>query len=177
MTGAVAAVATFSTSNPLGQAVDNTELQWTTNGHALWTAQSAVWARGGSAIKSGTLGNDQQSMVQAQVTGPGLLTFLWRVASEPFFDFAGFMVDGYRQIEISGDSGWIEQSWFIPEGTHVIGWRYAKDGSVTVAPDAAWLDDVRFVPGSAFARAGGVRTATTDGRTPERLVFGTVRPK
>ncbi|MFO1327598.1 MAG: Calx-beta domain-containing protein [Rubrivivax sp.] len=177
MVGATAAVANFGIDNGLGQALDQTALLWSTSGASGWAPQSLQWVRGGSALKSGTIGDSQQSSVQTQVTGPGLLSFAWRVSSEAGFDFLRFAVDGWSQVEMSGEWSWLEESWFIPEGTHVLAWTYSKDGSVVRGSDTAWLDDVRFVPGSGASGIASARQPTTGGQAPVRRISGPVQPK
>jgi M6 family metalloprotease-like protein len=165
MTSAKAAVAIFTTSS-LGAALDNTTLPWTTQGNAPWQPQSSVWMVGGSALQSGVVADSQDSIVQTSVTGPGLLTFRWRVSSESGYDFLTFGFDGWDQWYMSGESGWHQQSWFIPEGTHVLTWTYRKDGSVGAGSDTGWLDEVIFTSGN--------QTLSTH-RTPMRGLGNAVR--
>jgi M6 family metalloprotease-like protein len=175
MNSAKAAVAIFTTSS-LGVALDNTTLPWATLGNAGWQAQSSVWLVGGSALQSGVIADLQHSIVQTTVTGPGLLTFRWRVSSESGFDWLTFGFDGWDQWYMSGESGWQQQSWFIPEGTHVLTWTYRKDSSASTGSDAGWLDEVIFTPGTQAATAG--QRAPVQGPTqPVRQSFGPVIAK
>jgi hypothetical protein len=134
-------------SNPLGDAVDNTVLTWTTGGGAAWFAQSGVWYSGGSAARSGAIADDQSTWIQTTVTGPGTLSFRWKVSSEATYDFLTFYVDDVAQAgEISGEVDWALQEWSIPAGVHMLKWQYAKDYSTATGTDAGWLDQVVFTP-------------------------------
>jgi hypothetical protein len=174
MNTAKAAVAIFTTSS-LGVAVDNTTLPWATLGNAPWQAQGTVWMVGGSALQSGAIADLQDSIVQTTVTGPGLLTYRWRVSSESGYDVLTFGFDGWDQWYMSGESGWQQQSWFIPEGTHVLTWTYRKDGSIAAGSDAGWLDEVIFTPGNQTATSQ--RSAVAGPVSAVRQTFGTVKPK
>ncbi len=88
-------VATFTVPVvPLGAALDNSNLTWTTGGDASFFAQTAFSNFGGSAVQSGRIGNSQSSFLSTSVTGPGVLTFDWKVSSEQGFDIFSVQLDG-----------------------------------------------------------------------------------
>ncbi len=176
MTSAKSAVAIFRTDSALGSAVESPSLPWVTDGNNVWAAQSGTWVVGGSALQSGVIDHSQATSVRTTVTGPGLLTFRWRVSSEANFDFLLLIFDGWEQAGISGDSGWQQQTWFVPEGPHELGWTYRKDSSVVRLSDAGWLDEVIFTPGTGFSSAGKALSATRSS-APTRQTFGPVLPK
>jgi len=131
---------------PLGQALDNTALIWTTGGNSSWSGQTAVWYFGGSAAASGTIGNSQKSWVQTTVTGPGTLSFRWRVSSQQNSDHLSFYADGSLRDRISGERGWQQTDWIISAGVFTLRWEYAKDGAGASGADTGWLDQVTFTP-------------------------------
>lgn len=176
MSGAKAVTAVFRTGSTLGVAADNPNLPWDSYGHALWVAQASTWLVGGSAPQSGDVADLQSSTVRATVTGPGLLTFRWRTSSEPGWDYLNFGFDGWNQAAISGESGWLQERWFVPEGTHTVFWSYSKDGSLSSGTDAAWIDEVTFTPGTSFSAATTARSLSA-GRSLVQRNFGTVLPK
>ena len=138
----------------LANAVDSPNLPWgSPTILSPWFAQTSVAISGGDAAQSGVVGHLQQTTVQTVVTGPGELRFYWKVSSEGGFDTLWFQYDGWNQWGISGESGWVEQVWAIPAGTHTLSWTYAKDGSLAFGADTAWLDRVIFTPGTSAARA------------------------
>jgi hypothetical protein len=157
MAGARNVTATFVPVIPLGQALDNTGFTWSTSGNAGWFGQNGISFDGVDAAQSGALAANQDSILSTSVTGPGTLTFRWRVASEPGFDLLTFSVEVVPQSgAISGDSGWLQQIWSIPAGSHLLQWRYTKNGSISTGLDSAWVDQVQFTPGSVATPTGSV---------------------
>jgi hypothetical protein len=69
----------------LGTALDNTNLTWTTSstggGYNPWFGQTTTSHYGGSAAQSGSISSSQTSILQTTVTGPGTLTYWWKVAT------------------------------------------------------------------------------------------------
>ncbi|MCF7837803.1 MAG: choice-of-anchor D domain-containing protein [Candidatus Marinimicrobia bacterium] len=133
-------------SSALGEAVDAPHLTWTTDGHAAWFAQTAVTQDGVDAARSGALTHSQQSWMQTTVTGPGVVSFWWRVSSEEDYDFLRFHIGGAEQQRISGTVDWQRRSFPVPAGTHTLQWQYDKDSSVTSGSDCGWVDQVRWQP-------------------------------
>lgn len=80
------------------------------------------------------------------MTGPGTLTYAWKVSSESCCDKLEFILDGASQANIGGEVAWQGKTNAIPTGTHVLKWRYSKDGSVANGSDAGWVDRIAYVP-------------------------------
>jgi hypothetical protein len=139
------AVATLTVLAPLGQAVDAPDLVWSTSGNAAWVSESSVTHDGLSAARSGLITDSQSSSSQTMVTGPGTLTFWWKVSSEQWFDYLTFYIDDLNQAAISGQVDWQQQSFAVGSGNHSLTWTYAKDSSMSAGMDAAWLDQVIFI--------------------------------
>jgi hypothetical protein len=138
----------FTVSNnpphSLGNALDATQFVWTT-GNPGWGHQTAETHDGVDAAASGTTGDSEQATMQTTVTGPGTLSFFWRVDSEEFSDVLSVAVpDTAETYEISGNTAWAAESVTIPAGAHTVIWRYAKDGSGAQGEDRGWVDQVRF---------------------------------
>ena len=143
--GAVtSAVASLTVVVPLGQVVNAPDLTWRTSGNAAWTEQASVTHDGVDAAQSGLLTDSQSSTVQTTVTGPGNLSFWWKVSSEEWFDYLTFYMDGISQAAISGEVGWEQRAFSVGSGNHILKWTYAKDLSLDAGADAAWLDQVTF---------------------------------
>ena len=140
----------------LSQALDNNSLAFTTGGGAVWSGQTAVSFYGGSAVQSGVLGGNQSARLQTTVVGPGVLSFHWKVSSEPpdevtktIGDLLEVFVDDVLQPgAISGEVDWQRRSIFIPAGSHTITWVYSKDPYVGLGSDCGWVDRVNFRKGS-----------------------------
>lgn len=134
----------------LGTALNATDLVWTTSPtNAPWLPEISVTHDGEAAAQSGHITDNQQSLLQTTVTGPGVLAFWWKVSSEEGYDFLKFYIDstnGLPLASISGGVEWQQLSFNIPSGTHILRWIYSKDPSVSVGQDAGWLDQVTFTP-------------------------------
>jgi hypothetical protein len=149
MSSAQSVVATFTVPvMTLGAALDNTALTWTSGGAAPFFAQTAFSNFGGSAVQSGRVGNSQSSSLATSVTGPGVLTFDWKVSSEQGFDIFSVQLDGVRQQFWSGQTSWFTSTIRIPAGTHTVQWLYAKDSALSSGQDAGWVDHVIYVSDS-----------------------------
>jgi len=127
----------------LGQALGATNLTWSTDGDAPWTA--TVAEDGSQAAWSGSIGNLNVSWVETTVTGPGTLSFDWMVSSELSGDYLTFAIDGVNQPgTISGEVGWQTLTFNIPAGTHRLTWTYSKNGATAAGLDAGWLRRVVY---------------------------------
>ncbi|MEK7765867.1 MAG: hypothetical protein AAB368_06480, partial [bacterium] len=150
----------WTTSISLPAAVDNVTLAWSTGGNGNWFGQSAQSFFGGDAAQSGAIADGQTSFLETTVTGPGSLTFFWRVDSEPGWDFLTLFIDGTPQVgAISGFVGWTPVTVPIPSGTHTIRWEYSKDAFCCASgADAAWVDQVAYEPTCGSASVTVVKT-------------------
>ena len=141
------------TQPTLADALDTTGLTWTTSGNANWFSQSATTHDGIDAAQSGAIADSQNSYMETTVTGPGTLTFWWKVSSESNYDFLRFYLDGTEQTgslaKISGTVDWEQKTVAIPAGNHTVKWGYTKDVSVSSNADAAWVDQVVYTPSAA----------------------------
>ena len=145
----------FTESESLGEAVDNTSLTWSTGGDALWFPQTSTFFEPDMA-QSGAITGGQSSWVETTVTGPGTLSFYWKVSSEANSDFLGFSIDGVEQIgPISGEIDWNQKTYSIAPGGHTLRWTYTKNGWKDSGDDAGWLDKVEFT-GDIWPPAGSV---------------------
>ena len=147
MTAAKNVTATFNpiVPVPLGVALDNTTLVWSTTGDAPWIGQSAVSFLGGSAAQSGLILDNKASHLDTTVIGPGTLTFYWKVSSEANYDFLRFSMDGTASLPpVSGVVDWQQKTVSIPSGQHTLRWSYTKDFSSSVGADAGWVDAIVY---------------------------------
>jgi len=134
---------------PLADALDNHDLTWNTGGDALWFGQQVVHYDGVDAAQSAAITHGGVSWLETSVTGPGILSFRWKVSSEPSFDFLRFYRNGTLQTQISGEINWQLRTFNIPAGNHTIRWAYTKDLSVSEGADMGWVDQVTYVPAAA----------------------------
>ena len=103
------------------------------------------------AAVSAAVSPNQQSRISTTLTGPGVLSFWWKVSSLANSGRLTLMIDNFAQptpAPISGTTGdWAEVVVNIPAGDHSVAWRYSRDGnSLTAGENRGLLDRVRFVP-------------------------------
>ena len=134
---------------PLAQVLDTNSFSWTTSGNAPWFGQAGVSHGAWGSARSGILSNSQQSVLQTTVTGPGTVSFWWKVSSQAGSDYLSFLLNGVVQTNISGEADWAQQTFFIPSGSQTLQWAYVKDAGGSSGKDAGWVDQVSFTPGNA----------------------------
>lgn len=137
-------------STSLADAVDAPSLVWgaptVPSDFRGWFRQTLVTHDSVDAAQSADLEDSQRAGLQTTVTGPGTLTFWWKVSSETRWDALRFEIDG--QMHGSAISGvgadWVQVTAPIGTGVHSLRWIYEKDGSVSVGDDAGWVDQVAY---------------------------------
>jgi len=128
----------------IGDVLEARELPWTVGGDTPWFGQSSVTHDQIDAAESGAITNSQQSWLETEITGPGYVTFWWKVSSEPFYDGLQFITNGTVAGSLSGETVWEQKLFLFPRGLHTLRWRYFKDGSISQGLDKGWLDEVAF---------------------------------
>lgn len=140
-------VATWAESVSLAEAVEATNLLWTTSGNENWFVTMSNTFDGVDAAQSGLITHRQTSWMETSVYGAGTIGFWWKVDSEIDYDWLRFKVDGVETFEISGDEDWQFVSLELPDtGTHVLRWEYSKDKSDAAGADCGWVDEVAWTP-------------------------------
>ena len=124
-------------------------------GDAAWTRVKGVSADG-YALRSGVITHCQTSRLETVVSGPGTVTFKWKVSCEDYFVFRTqkilcdhllFLVDGEARALINGETDWTNGTFMVEEaGEHVLSWEYVKDSEGSEGADSAWLDAVTWTP-------------------------------
>lgn len=136
----------------LSTVLDNANLSWRMPGLGTWTIQDRRTIDNVDALISPVyLADGRSSSIETPVTGPGTVSFAWTVSSEANYDYFRFEIDDTVIDQISGNSGgnnipWATLTRDIPAGSHVLRWRYIKDGNGGDGLDAAWLDNIQYRP-------------------------------
>ncbi len=133
---------------PLGSVLDNPSLTWTTGGDAPWFGET-LFSIDGDAAQSGAISNGQSSTLQTTInpSQDAILSFYWKVSSDPAHAFLTFYIDDIEQSggHISGEVDWQLKQYPISAGTHTIKWIYSKDPSASIVNyDAGWVDKVQL---------------------------------
>ena len=141
---------------PLGVALDDTNLIWTTTGNQLWFGQAEVSEDGVSSAQSGPIvsyydganfvGDQTSLQTSFYISQPEQLSFWWDVSSEPP-DGVTFSINGSTNAMLSGEAvAWQYMQTNLPAGGYTLTWTYSK-GPVNIPDglaytDAAWVDQV-----------------------------------
>lgn len=136
---------------------------WYSGGDATWLMTTVSNSNGGTALRSGAIDNNQQSILLTYMDGPTTLNFRWKSSTEEDFDFLNLYVDNVWINDISGNSDWASQSVSLGNGEHKIAWTYEKDTNVSGGLDRAWLDSVNTPFSGSSGSSGG--TSGGDGNS------------
>lgn len=128
----------------LNEAVDNQALTFW--GVGDWYYQTNTTFYGGDAARNYYAASNETKEFSTSATGPGRLTFYWKVSSETDHDFLRFYIDGQEQAAISGEVDWQNRAFDVGVGSRTFAWRYRKDYSLSGGADAGWVDNVVFIP-------------------------------
>ncbi len=134
------------TFEPPFRASDLVQPPWYGGSTRAWQLQSTVASSGTTALRSGVIGDGQESTIQLTVNSRGgAASFDVRVSSEANWDFAEFYVDGLRVQRWSGEVPWRTYMFNLGPGTHNLAWRYLKDNNYSSGMDAMFIDNI-YVP-------------------------------
>ncbi|MEZ5325611.1 MAG: hypothetical protein R3F19_11170 [Verrucomicrobiales bacterium] len=167
--------------NPIAEALDTTNLNWTTSGILKWETQSVTTHDGIDALQIGFLpgGRDElnpAASVSTVVEGPGHVRFWMKQDRAPQgqadhpHGATSFFVDATEVRREEETIDWELVEIDVPPGTRTLTWEYAR--GVSASPtDAAWLDELVFVPMPTVALAdaldgGGDLVWSTGGGAP-----------
>ncbi len=151
----------------LGAALDAPSRTWSTGGNASWFGQDSVSHDGIASAQSGAITHNQSSWMETTVTGPGRVTFWWKVSSELGWDRIFFYVGGSLAGIMSGEQDWEEQTRLVDAGSHTLRWSYEKDGGVSAGSDCAWVDRFVWTP----APTAPENVAAGNGQHTDRIVI------
>jgi hypothetical protein len=122
-------------------------LGWITNGTnvgaAPWFTQTNVVKSGAWAARSGLISHNQHSsLILTAQFREGLISFWYKVSSEPGFDKLTFIIDGVAVMTASGEVNWTRFVYNLTAGVHTLEWQYSKDAAHSGGLDAAFIDNL-----------------------------------
>ena len=134
----------------LEQALDATNLVWTTDGDSAWIPQVSVSDDGEDAAKSGPVTGGKTSVLSTTVRGAGILAWRWKAdvtgsagvtvrLDERNLDGSGFF------LEASSD--WTGASLEIEDaGEHDVAFEFRNGGTEATSSDCVYVDRVSWTP-------------------------------
>ncbi len=127
-------------------AIDNSDLTLAVPEHSSvnWVAVPYDSYSGGSAMRSGVLGDYGSSIMAATINGPGLLTFYWKISASSTNGALTFYDNGTSKASLSGETSWTKVSALIGGGTRTLTWVYEKNSTGVGGNDTAWVDTVTW---------------------------------
>ena len=114
---------------------------------------------GGYELRSAAIPDGTNSWMKTIVTGPGKLSFDWKVSCENRYAYLQVLIDGVQQKRITGAKDWASLLYEIGAGEHEIVWNYVKDGASAVGDDAGFVRDISWRPYLAFSSVSAHGTA------------------
>ena len=142
----LAIVPSAARGQTLGEALNATNLTWTTSGTlGGWSPEMSATHDGISAAESGRVASSFTSTLQTTVNGPGTLTFWWNDPS--MYNRLSFSVGGTALASIILYFSWQQQTFYIGEGSQTLKWVY----SVSAPPgdtSRGHVDQVVYTPGA-----------------------------
>jgi len=124
------------------------QYEWVFGGEADWFIDDENPFEGSYCIKSGDIGDSQNSTVSLtiDIIADGQISFAYKVSSESGYDFLKFYIDGSQKGAWDVESGWAEVTFDVQAGERTFMWAYEKDGSVSNGDDCGWIDFIIFPP-------------------------------
>ena len=117
----------------------------------FWQITSATAVAGGSSLRSGKIGDLQQSCIVLEVSLPvhSVISVAARSSSQGGFDQLQIAADPLRLDTLSASVGqterdWRQQSYFLPATITTLRWCYAKDSATRSGEDRVWIDNLSF---------------------------------
>ncbi|EGR0580253.1 trypsin-like serine protease [Vibrio cholerae] len=100
------------------------------------------WTVVGNELRSGAIGDSQQSELVIKGIPRGTLSFNYRISSEPDFDKLEVYLNGQQLGSTSGSMSRFQRL-VLPNTSNTLEFRYVKDGAIASGEDAAFISDLR----------------------------------
>ncbi|ABM04433.1 peptidase S1 and S6, chymotrypsin/Hap [Psychromonas ingrahamii 37] len=114
-------------------------IAWFTGGYAPWQLTPAD-----NTLQSGDIANNEKSLLKAQVTGSGKLSFDWATQSESGFNKLFLTVNGVIYSMIDGAEYFNTYNVYLNKKVNEVIWRYEKKTTVSTLADRAYVANVTF---------------------------------
>lgn len=172
---AAIAVEDFENNKPVGTGF---------KGASRWSRTSRVKYKGQYSFASEPTANSKSAtfVINRFVPRDSYVSFAYKVSSEyiaPYSsgDSLSFRIGGSPVFRVSGLTGWRTKRFSLRKGWHTLNWTYAKDATISIGTDKAWIDNIKFSAKPASRRT--IRIGKTsrgakyyDWRVPSQLAPG-----
>lgn len=127
---------------------DFSSYEWDHSGDAYWFITGDESFEGSYSARSGPIEHGQTTTLELEqyVLMEGTIDFHCRASTQQYQDLLRFYIDDVEQMQLSGESGWVEGTFFVTSGWHTYKWSYIKSVNISHGEDCIWLDSIIFPP-------------------------------
>lgn len=100
----------------------------------------------GAILRSGQIGNNTNSWMEASIVGPASFSFDWNVSCNTRGHYLAWLIDGVEQARIRGEVDWATVAASIPEGEHVVRFDYVKGSTSAAGEDKGQVRNFSINP-------------------------------
>ena len=115
---------------------------WYSGDDANWFSAFTDNSNGDTTMRSGNIGNNQNTALLAYFTGPDDLSFRWKASTEQGFDLLKLYINDILIDTKSGDQDWQQYNTTLAAGENRVVWVYEKNVAASGLQDTVWLDSV-----------------------------------
>lgn len=116
-------------------------------GSQPWLLTTNVTHDGVDAIQGGAYNINESSLLRSKVTGPGRLSFWWKLLGLTEDSSLSIQIDGIEQLRIDGEAAWQQRYLLLSPGEHEVEWIHSVGRFGSNPGNGAWLDQVSFESG------------------------------
>ena len=120
--------------------------------HPFTTDGDADWVDDGTAMKSGAITHNEESVLRSEFIGKGTLSFELKTSCEEddpdwvAYDHCEVWINDALAMKRDGIHDWTEYSFDLGEETNKVEWIYVKDDIEEAGEDCIWVRNVVWMP-------------------------------